>query len=177
MKTALDVASVGVAVLALFLSFGALLYTRRADQRARRHEELLRAQDERARKQEEREELRVQREEAEAQLVRRALPHAVYVGRALLPDRRGYRFAITNSGREAASDLNAYLLDARGDVVSEDLSPQASRIALLMPNLSGNVEVAVRSEHVKSNPLFLQLTWFDESGKVERFSRVEVPRD
>jgi hypothetical protein len=177
MRTALEAASVGVAVIALLLSSVALLYTRRADKRAQRHEERLRAQDERAQKQDEREELRVQREEAEALRVRRALPHAVYVGRASLPDGRGYRFAITNSGREAASDLNTYLLDARGEVVSEDLSPQGSWIVLLMPNASENVEVVVRKEHLKSNPIFLQLTWFDESGKVERLSRVEVPRD
>ena len=169
----MEVAAVTVSVGALGVSLGALRYTRRADERAKEHEKRLQAQEERSQAQDERDKRRMQREEADSLARQQAYPRAEYVGAATLPG-RAYRFRITNTGRDAASDLDAWLIDEKGRPASE-FSQENTRIGVLQRDQSGEVEVAVTDEALGRNPLFLRLTWLDRSGANERVSRVDVP--
>jgi hypothetical protein len=168
-----EVAAVGVSVVAVLISSGALFYTRRADSRAEEHETRLKAQEARSQAQDERDTRREQREAAETLAKQQAYPRAEYLGAPASGD-RVYRFRVINTGKEAASDLDAWLIDEKGNVVSE-FSYESSRIPVLERDKSGGVALKVMDDVAVSGPLFVRFTWFDLSGSNERTSHVEFP--
>jgi hypothetical protein len=163
-----EIAAFVVAVVAALISGGALLYTRRADHRAESNEKRLNDQEKRAQIQEERDKLREQREELVGHLAVTAYPRAEYIGVGASGP-RAYKFCIRSTGQQAASDLDAQLIDAQGNPASE-----RARISVLERDNSEEVEVVVGGHALDRNPLFLQLMWFD-TGNNERISKVEVP--
>jgi uncharacterized membrane protein len=132
----------------------ALVYNRRADSRGKREAEL---------------------QQSRAMRAKQARPSAEFKSR-LPGTRRAYRFAITNTGEAAATDLNANLMDAGDNMVSDEFRPNGYDIGVLMPKESREVDVAVKAELSERNPLSLQITWYDDSGSNNKKSRVRVPR-
>jgi hypothetical protein len=169
----MEVAAFIVSVVAVIVAGGALMFTIRADKRAR-------AQEQRAIAQEERDQRRALREAAEARTRREARPSAAYLGRLGSGSSRAYRFRVTNIGREsAATDLKAWLIDSEGSLVSEDLGYLAAGSGLLQVGESTEFAIPVHDESRDRNPLFLKFTWIDnrDGERAERVSGVEVPAE
>ena len=88
--------------------------------------------------------------------------------------RRAYRFRITNIGGAHASDVDAWLVDLQGEVVSEE-SLEHSRIAGLLPLQSGEVAVVVKDDDRRRNPLHLKVTWFSRGETDGYHSKAPIP--
>ena len=117
----------------------------------------------------ERDRRRLQLEEVEALAAQQARPSAVYLGPGDSGGRE-YRFQVTNDGRETATDLDAQLVDQKGNPASE-----RTRTNRLKPGDSAEFKIAVQPDAINENPLFLRFTWFDRSGRPSRTSHVDVP--
>ena len=147
---------------------------KQADKRAGEHERRLEAQEKRDQDRAQREQRELELAEAEAGASRRARPTTTYLGAS--GGVRVYRYRVTNIGKGTATDLKAFLIDGKGDIVSDEDPPYVEGGGLLMAENSAEFEIAVRGDAVNRNPLFIRFTWTSEdSQREDHVSRVEVP--
>jgi hypothetical protein len=116
---------------------------------------------------------RAEREIAAELSTRMAKPSTDYLGRKAAPERT-FQFRVTNTGKDHLYDLKPFLVNTKGQVISEPLP--LVYLPGLKPDERAEFWMSTKMP-ADGNRIYLKYEWGDGSGLHEHLSKVEIPKD